>query len=407
MRKIYSFMMIALMMALVCNFVSCSKDDDDDTPTETPVPDNSGNNESDGTDPEPVFTPDLTLYVANGGDLPTLISDAEKYGTKSLKLTGVLNGTDIRFIREMAGLDIENDATGGVLEYLDIEECKIIKGGDCYYYGYNSNYDKFTSSNEIGTYMFSYLTQLKTIKLPNSVTSIGDRAFSDCFGLTSVTIPGSVTSIGSYAFENCSGLTSVTIADGVTSIATSAFSGCSGLTSIVVDSKNTIYDSRDNCNAIIKTAKNELFLGCQTTIIPGSVTLIGESAFEGCSGLTSVTIPGSVTSIGFYAFESCSGLTSVTIADGVTSIGSSAFESCSGLTSVTIPGSVTSIGGEAFSGCSKLKDIICKPTTPPDMYYSFAKIASNAKIYVPKGCGKTYKSHELWWVYKSIIVEME
>ena len=107
-----------------------------------------------------------------------------------------------------------------------------------------------------------------------SVTSIGDRAFYNCDGLTSIEIPTSVTSIGNYAFYYCS-----------------------GLESIIVDSGNTNYDSRDNCNAIIETGSNTLLYGCNNSVIPNSVTSIGDGAFSGRSGLTSVTIPNSVTTI--------------------------------------------------------------------------------------------------------------
>ena len=196
-----------------------------------------------------------------------------------------------------------------------------------------------------------------TITIPNSVTSIGSSAFYGCSGLTSITIPNSVTSIGSSAFSGCGSLTSITIPNSVTSIGDAAFSYCRGLTSITVESENSIFDSRDNCNAIIETSSNTLIAGCKTTTIPNSVTSIGNYAFSGCSGLTSITIPNSVTSIGSSAFQGCSGLTSITIPDGVTSIGSSAFQGCSSLTSITIPNSVTSIGSSAFQGCSSLTSI--------------------------------------------------
>ncbi|MCQ2278802.1 MAG: leucine-rich repeat domain-containing protein [Bacteroidales bacterium] len=193
-------------------------------------------------------------------------------------------------------------------------------------------------------------SSLTSIIIPNSVTSIGEAAFAGCSGLTSVYIPSSVTTIGRFAFYDCSGLTSVTIPNSVTSIGYEAFFGCSGLTSIIVESGNTYYDSRNNCNAIIETNTNKLIAGCKNTIIPNSVTSIGSDAFGGCSGLTSVTIPNSVTSIEDHAFSGCSGLTSVTIPSSVTTIGGGAFAYCSGLTSVTIPNSVTSIGYYAFSG---------------------------------------------------------
>ena len=171
-----------------------------------------------------------------------------------------------------------------------------------------------------------------------SVTSIGDLAFFGCTGLTSVTIPNSVTSIGDYAF-GYTGLTSpvfnahvfaylptsysgsYTIPNGIELIAGTAFNSCTGLTSVT---------------------------------IPNSVTSIGRAAFSGCTGLTSIVIPNSVTSIGDWAFSECTNLISATIPNSVTSIGERAFYSCTGLTSVTMPNSVTSIGDFAFSGCTGL-----------------------------------------------------
>ena len=220
------------------------------------------------------------------------------------------------------------------------------------------------------------------------VVGIEDNAFWGCSNLMSMTIPDSVTWIGERAFKGCSGLTSITIPDSVASIGYWAFSGCSGLTSITVSKENKYYDSRDNCNAIIKTQSNTLVSGCKNTVIPNSVTSIGGCAFKGCSGLTSITIPDSVTIIGYSAFEECSSLTSMTIPDSVTKIGYSAFFECSGLTSITIPDSVNSIEDYAFWGCSGLTSI-----TIPDSLTDIGE-------YVFKGCSNLviscYKDSEIY-----------
>ena len=213
------------------------------------------------------------------------------------------------------------------------------------------------SVTSIGDGAFARCESLTSIEIPNSVTSIGDDAFAYCYDLTSIQIPNSVTSIGDGAFAYCYDLTSIQIHNSVTSIGYGAFSGCDDLTSIVVDAGNSKYDSRNDCNAIIETASNTLVAGCKNTIIPNSVTSIGDWAFEYCISLTSIEIPNSVASIGNYAFSECSSLTSIQIPNSVTSIGNYAFSECSSLTSIQIPNSVTSIGGKAFYGCYSLTSI--------------------------------------------------
>ena len=230
-----------------------------------------------------LITRQVTLKLDEAGTLPNKIAVSRKNLITNLKIVGKINGTDLKFIREMAGCDVNREKTDGKLSILDLSDAKIVAGGDAYI-RYNGN--RYTSNDELADYVFYECSGLTSLTLPSSVTSIGGGTFYGCSGLTSMTIPSGVTSIGDYAFSGCSGLTSLPIPSSVTSIGYSAFRGCSGLTSLT---------------------------------IPSSVTEIGGDAFEGCSGLTSLTIPSGVTSIGYRAFKGCSGLTSMIIPSGVTS----------------------------------------------------------------------------------------
>ena len=256
---------------------------------------------------------------------------------------------------------------------------------------------------------FDGCTNLTSVSIGNSVTSIDDYAFYDCSKLTSITIPDCVTSIGRGAFRGCAGLTtlnwnaiackttvsydpeifkgcsslttlnignnvkiipssvfrcdrltSVTIGNSVTNIGDGAFYGCSNLSNIYYVGDVAGWCGISGLDSLMSSSRT-LYISDKKVegdlIIPDSVTSIGNSAFEGCSGLTSVTIPDSVTSIGGSAFYDCTGLTSVTIGNSVTNIGNLAFYNCSKLTSITIPDSVTSIGSSAFSGCSGITSI--------------------------------------------------
>ncbi len=152
--------------------------------------------------------------------------------------------------------------------------------------------------------------KITTVTVPEGVTSL-NYTFCGFRDLTQVKLPESLTCIGLGTFDGCRGLTRVTIPASVTEIGADAFSGCTGLISLRVDEKNAVYDSRNNCNAIIETASNTLISGCKVTEIPASVTGIGPYAFCEHKNLTSIIIPASVTSIGDQAFVKCSGLTDV------------------------------------------------------------------------------------------------
>ena len=307
-------------------------------------------------------------------------------------------------------------------------------------------YDKLNSSEVAVTYKGDSLSSYSNeyagdVVIPSSVkyngvtysvTSIGRCAFDGCSSLTSIKIGKSVTSIGGYAFCGCSSLTSIEIPNSVTSIGDGAFVYCESLTSIIVDAGNTKYDSRNECNAIIETASNTLIAGCQNTIIPNSVTSIGDNAFNSCSGLTSIVwnaIKCSDLSSDCYPFEYCSNITSFTFGDevehipaylcfcmsnltsieipnSVTSIGNSAFSGCSRLTRIEIPNSVTTIGEWAFRDCISLTKITCHATTPPRIRSSTFPFYI-ANLYVPIGCKAAYQSANYWKNFNIIEITLD
>ena len=246
------------------------------------------------------------------------------------------------------------------------------------------------SVTAIGDYAFQSCSSLPSVTIPNSVTTIGLRAFMWCSSLPSITIPNSVTSIGMYAFARCHGLkATVVIPSSVTSIGEGLFQGCYNLPNIIVDSDNPVYDSRNDCNAIIETSNNTLIQGCMSTVIPSSVTSIGTGAFSGCTGLPSVTLSNEVTTIGQFAFSLCYSLTSVAIPSSVTTIGGSAFYNCHGLTDVysyIVDPSAISMGNSVF--------------------YEDSVDYSTRTLHVPQGALDAYQADAHWYPYYGQIVEM-
>ena len=308
--------------------------------------------------------------------------------TKSYTITDEISGGMFAFCYKLEEVVLPKSAKAisSRLFYGDATDkpemnIKIVKVADG-----NPNYDSRDNCNAvIETATNIFVVGAANSIIPKGVTSIADYAFYGCSGLESVTIPEGVTSIGRSAFSECSGLTSMAIPNSVETIGIDAFYECGNLASIVVGSGNTMYDSRDNCNAVIATSTNTLLLGCKKTTIPNGVTTIGGGAFSNCTGLQSVTIPESVTNIGSNAFKGCTGLTSITIPNSVTNIDGSAFFGCSGLTSVAIPNSVTSIGGNVFANCSGLTSVIIPEGVTSIGDWAFSECSGLTSVTIPDG----------------------
>ena len=236
---------------------------------------------------------------------------------------------------------------------------------------------------------------LRSVRIPESVTKIGKVAFANCLNLKEITIPNSVTSIGDAAFQSCLALTKVKMSENITYIGSSAFSSCEDLKELNIPRR-------------VKYIGTYAFNGCTSLtdiVIPEGVESLGIFALGDCINLVSATIPRSVTTMEAGTFKNCSNLRNVTLTDGLTVIGQSMFDGCTGLESITIPASVTKLGYEAFKGCTGLKDIYCKSTTPPSLGSSslFENTAETLKIYVPRASVDAYKTDSDWKKYKDSI----
>ena len=347
-----------------------------------------------------LITKQITIKLDEAGTLPDKIGSTKKYQITNLKIIGEINGTDLMFIRNMAGgIDFYDETGQGKLSVLDLSQARIVVGGGPYFYyrhheGLSGGVrELYVDENDVlGDYMFSGCSALTSLILPSSVTKIGNYAFEHLVTLTSLIIPSNVTEIGNSAFVNCRGLTSMKIPSSVTNIGDCAFLNCSGLTSLVISSGVTkIGDSAfSNCS------------GLTSLVIPSGVTEIGFFAFSNCSGLISLVISSGV--IDGSAFENCSGLTSLIISSGVTKIDSSAFKNCSGLTSLVIPSGVTEIGWFAFENCSGLTSIYVYA----EHIYTSGLVAfkgcdkNNCKVYVPKGTYDYYIKYSDFRYFKNI-----
>lgn len=235
----------------------------------------------------------------------------------------------------------------------------------------------------------SYRENITAISLSSGITTIGNYAFSDITNLAKISMPSTLLSIGKNAFYHCASLSSITIPANVDTIVPFAFAGCSALTSINVHAKNTTYDSRNSCNAVIHTASNTLVVGCQSTIIPEDVVKIGDAAFERAT-FSYIEIPNTVTEIAQYAFYGCEYLTTIDLPDNLTTLGYAAFRYCYALNEVVIPSTVTQVEGSTFSGCTSLTSIVVESgNTKYDSRNSCNAIIETATNTLIAGCQNT------------------
>ena len=212
------------------------------------------------------------------------------------------------------------------------------------------------SLKKLGYHVFAN-SGLTSLVIPEGITYLPQGTFNGCKNLETVTLPTTLETIEYNAFSN-SGLTSIFIPKGVTNISSTSFNYCGKLSTISVSDENTTYDSRNNCNAIIQTATNQILRGTSNTIIPNTATSIGDNAFNDINSLTSIVIPESVTSIGLYA----------------------------------------------FNGCNSLAEVVCKAKVAPQLKSeAFSNdILSKATLYVPEESVESYKTDGEWKKFSDI-----
>ncbi len=312
---------------------------------------------------------------------------------------------------------------------------------------------------------FLQCSLLEAVTLPNTITTMERSVFYECSSLKELTIPDSVTSIDIFVLFNCpslaaiygkyasadnrclvkdgtlyafapGGLTEYTIPDGVVTIECSVFACCTGLKKVtmpdsVVETKYSVFNGCTNlaevvcgkgyttvgeatfyqCSSLTKinlpqnlrSIANAAFYDCSLLNIdlPAGLTTLATNAFGG-TALTKVVIPQGINKVEDGTFAKCYSLTEVTLHEGITAIGEGTFYYCTALPSITIPSTVTELGSAAFSLCMRLKDVYCKPTTPPTLGTQvFYPLDSALNIHIPSASFNSYM--EAWFEYSTNI----
>lgn len=332
-----------------------------------------------GSDPS---NPQIYLHIEDPGTLPSLIAENRKYQIKNLRLSGYLNGTDINYIREMAGSDAYGNTTAGVLELLDISSCTIVPGGRSYFSKGTSCY---TTNNYIGDYMFYNCKVLTNLLLPSNATVIEDYAFAYCSRLSVLSIPNGVTLFGTETFRNDIGLLRIPMPENLTSIGDKAFMGCNNLTEIDIPANvfyigDGIVKDCENISRINVDASNQYFASKDGVLFDYEYTTLK---------IFPVNNPSSIYKV----------------MNGVTRIAPYSFVNAKKLTEVTLPSSLLTIGTDAFIGCVNLNILHTEAIAPPvcdnDCFESVSK--TRCELQVPQGCYNAYWVAPVWSEFNKIV----
>ena len=396
-----------------------------------------------------------TYTNITAGDLSTQISkdNIDPLTITKLTLTGQLNGTDLRLLREMAGNDYKGQPTQGKLQILDLSGVSIVAGGDAYFdlddtyinlgndnyfYGFDDT-PRTSEANTLGDYLFAGCQQLKTVKTPTSLIKIGSKVFAES-GLTTIDLNSGLTTLGHDAFWH-SKLSSITIPQTVIHIGDrhwveNPFAYIDNLKSITLEAGNSRYSMSADGKLLIDNTNHAVVCALGNSTIPEGVTAIGSNAFcnrpelvnytipdgvvlnsgiygnnsfSQCVNLVSATLPSSLTIIPYSLFVDCTSLNSIEIPSSVVGIRDYAFSNTA-LSQITIPKNVTSIGTEAFAHNKNLETVISYITDPFDISddvfakgWDLSTTTYPQTLKVPSGTKALYEAKAGWNKFTNIV----
>ena len=323
------------------------------------------------------FVTTSTSIINDAGQLTELVGD-DKYRFTTLSIAGVLNGDDLRTLRDMAGCDNEGKATAGQLSDIDLSGAQIAEGGKAYAEGH------FTQTNVVGKAMLASCEKLKRIVLPLQTTKIEADAFRNCSSLHTIEVPTLVESIETSA-------------------------GCTALSEINVQAGNSHYSSKDGV-LLSGDGKNILWfpMGKEGEYtLPSTVTTVGDYAFRNCR-IETFHFADGLTSIGKYAFYNSS-VKEVSLPSTVKQIPTGLFQKCADLTTVHLGKNTEMLGDYVFDGCPITNLYISAPTPPYCSNKTFASsgnnIFSTCRVHVPKNRRIYYRGDMIWAQFKRIVEE--
>lgn len=321
------------------------------------------------------FRTGQAVIVTVAGTLPEVMDEKEKYGYTELSIAGPLNGTDMRYIRDMLGKDVDGKNTNGKLAILNMTDARIVSGGLSY------NETRFTEDHTIGYGMFGELELLKEIKLPEEIRIIEQDAFKNCKALTTLAIPEKTEKLMPSA--GCRELNHITAAT-----TSRMFSSADGV----------LYDKNGESLVWFPEGKSG-----DEIIFPSTLKSIGDFALQKCL-VRHIILPNMVTSIGKQAFYAAE-IESIILPDRLRTISYGMFQECKNLISVTLGSDCELISDYCFDGCA-LKHLYVKASYPPvcyeEAFTGAVDIFSGCELHVPAGSVALYRNANVWQQFVTI-----